>query len=61
MKSLSLIGHRFSETADLYATILHELTHWTGHKSRLNRESKGGIGIEDYAFSSLLLSWVLRF
>lgn len=46
--------YRFSETADLYATILHELTHWTGHKSRLNRESKGGFGSKDYAFEELV-------
>jgi antirestriction protein ArdC len=28
----------FLEAEDYYATLLHELTHWTGHASRLNRE-----------------------
>ena len=29
-----------SATANFYATLLHELTHWTGHKSRLDRDEK---------------------
>ncbi|WP_234498157.1 ArdC family protein [Vibrio maritimus] len=45
---------RFHHTADLYATIMHELTHWTGHWSRLNRESKGRFGSKDYAFEELV-------
>ncbi|WP_372784812.1 ArdC family protein [Phenylobacterium sp.] len=28
----------FPELEDYYATLLHELTHWTGHASRLDRE-----------------------
>ena len=27
----------FESTGGYYATLLHELTHWTGHASRLNR------------------------
>ena len=27
----------FHSTAGYYSTVMHELTHWTGHKSRLNR------------------------
>ena len=35
-----------------YSTLLHELTHWTGHKSRLNRlELKNNMG---YAFEELV-------
>jgi len=29
-----------SATQNFYATLLHELTHWTGHKSRCNRDEK---------------------
>ncbi|KFA96686.1 ArdC family protein [Vibrio sp. ER1A] len=45
---------RFHSTADLYATIMHELTHWTGHKTRLDRDSKGKFGSKDYAFEELI-------
>lgn len=46
--------NRFNETSDLYATVLHEITHWTGHKSRLNRDLKGKFGSKDYAFEELV-------
>ena len=29
---------QFTKSNDYYATALHELTHWTGHKSRLDRK-----------------------
>ncbi|HDY8011515.1 TPA: ArdC family protein [Vibrio vulnificus] len=45
---------RFHSTADLYATIMHELTHWSGHKSRLDREMKGEFGSKDYAQEELV-------
>ena len=35
-----------------YATLLHELTHWTGHKSRLDR--LGSSSREAYAFEELI-------
>ena len=35
-----------------YATLLHELTHWTGHKSRCDREI--GQGRASYAFEELV-------
>jgi antirestriction protein ArdC len=42
-------------TADgYYATALHELSHWTGHPSRLNRQMSGRFGSEDYAFEELV-------
>ena len=44
---------RFHRTADCYATVLHELTHWTGHSTRLNREMTGQFGSKDYAFEEL--------
>lgn len=45
---------RFHSTADLYATIMHELTHWSGHKSRLDRDMKGEFGSKDYAQEELV-------
>lgn len=38
-----------------YGTALHELTHWTGHKSRLDRQlNTGRFGDEAYAFEELV-------
>ena len=37
-----------------YSTLLHELAHWTGHPSRLNRDQSGKFGSEDYAFEELI-------
>ncbi|WP_262016882.1 ArdC family protein [Serratia liquefaciens] len=44
----------FADAANFYATGLHELVHWSGAKSRLNREMKGKFGSEDYAFEELI-------
>lgn len=35
-------------------TLLHEATHWTGHKSRLDRDFTGRFGDESYAFEELI-------
>ena len=32
---------QFRSSEGYYATALHELTHWSGHKSRLDRDLKG--------------------
>lgn len=45
---------RFADAANFYATGLHELVHWTGAKSRLNREKGGRFGSEGYAFEELI-------
>lgn len=45
---------RFDSTANLYATVMHELTHWTGHKSRLERTKGSKFGSKDYAFEELI-------
>ena len=45
---------KFKVSGDFYATAMHELTHWTGHKSRLNRDMKGRFGSQDYAFEELV-------
>ena len=37
-----------------YSTLLHELVHWTGHSSRLNRKLGNGFGSIDYAFEELI-------
>ncbi len=39
----------FKEPAGYYGTALHELTHWTGHPSRLNRQTLN----ESYRFGDL--------
>lgn len=44
----------FSDAANFYATGLHELVHWSGAKSRLNREMKGKFGSEGCAFEELI-------
>jgi antirestriction protein ArdC len=44
----------FSQTHEYYATALHELTHWTGHESRLARLTKfARFGSEAYAVEEL--------
>jgi antirestriction protein ArdC len=44
---------RFVSTGAFYATALHELGHWTGHSSRLNRDLTGAFGTELYAREEL--------
>ncbi|UOF81991.1 antirestriction protein [Caudoviricetes sp.] len=43
----------FSES-NYYATVFHELVHWTGAKSRLSRELSGRFGSTEYAFEELV-------
>lgn len=45
---------RFNTSGDYYCTLFHEMTHWTGHQSRLEREFKGRFGDESYAFEELI-------
>lgn len=44
----------FSSTEDYYSTLLHEMTHWTGHEKRLDRKLKSSYGTEAYAFEELI-------
>lgn len=47
----------FVDAQGYYGTLLHELTHWTGHQSRLAREGiikHEGFGSESYAFEELV-------
>ena len=41
-------------TENYYATLLHELTHWTGAKTRNNRFPEGNGSKKDYAFEELV-------
>ncbi|MGP6457476.1 ArdC family protein [Enterobacter ludwigii] len=45
---------RFADAENFYATGLHELVHWTGAASRLNREKGNKFGSEGYAFEELI-------
>ncbi|MGF7151469.1 antirestriction protein ArdC [Sphingomonas zeicaulis] len=44
----------FFEQINYYRTCLHELTHWTGHGSRLARDFSGGFGSQLYAREELI-------
>jgi len=37
-----------------YATLSHEVTHWTGHETRLNRDMKNRFGDDAYALEELV-------
>ncbi|MFC1040770.1 ArdC family protein [Pasteurella multocida] len=49
---------QFNSEADFYSVLLHEMTHATGHKNRLNREGitsgKAKFGNDIYAFEELV-------
>lgn len=44
----------FTTAENYYATTLHELTHWTGHATRLNRQFGKRFGDDAYAFEELV-------
>src|SRR5258708_6569981 len=45
----------FQDADSYYATLAHELTHWTGSKTRLDRDFGGhGFGSEGYAVEGLV-------
>ncbi|MBB5708195.1 Antirestriction protein [uncultured Sphingopyxis sp.] len=43
----------FRAQIDFYRTALHELGHWTGHRSRLDRDQTGGFGSAAYGREEL--------
>jgi antirestriction protein ArdC len=47
-------AHLFTGYDHYYATYLHELSHWTGHQSRLARNLKNRFGSEAYAAEELV-------
>lgn len=44
----------FISTSKYYSTLFHEVIHWTGHKSRLNRNLKGHSDKQSYSFEELI-------
>ena len=44
----------FKGADHFYSVAFHELTHWTGHKSRLDRDLKNRFGSRDYAAEELV-------
>jgi antirestriction protein ArdC len=51
----------FGEPINWYRTALHELGHWTGHRSRLDRNQRGGFGSADYAREELVAEMASAF
>lgn len=45
---------QFKGKTAYYETVLHELSHWTGHPMRLNRNMKNVFGSEDYGKEELV-------
>jgi len=45
---------QFDSTESYYGVLLHELVHWTGHKTRCNRDLLNSFGSEDYAKEELV-------
>lgn len=45
---------QFKKRESYYGTLFHEITHWTGHSSRCNRNLKGNFASNDYAFEELI-------
>lgn len=46
---------RFVSTDAAYAVAMHELGHWTGHSSRLDRDLSGRFGSESYAKEEVIV------
>jgi antirestriction protein ArdC len=44
----------FTDSDNYYSTLLHELTHWSGATTRLDRLKKGSMGSKNYAFEELV-------
>lgn len=51
----------FYEQIDYYRTCFHELGHWTGHETRLNRALTGKFGSKDYAREELVAEMASAF
>lgn len=47
------LQRQFPSQEAYYGTLLHELGHWTGHSSRLNRDLTGSFGSASYAKEEL--------
>ena len=51
----------YFEQINWYRTVFHELGHWTGHKSRLDRDLCGRFGSPDYAREELVAEMASAF
>lgn len=51
----------FHSKINWYRTALHELGHWTGHRSRLDRDQSGGFGSAAYAREELVAEMASAF
>lgn len=51
----------FESEEHYWGTKLHELTHWTGHKSRLDRDLAHRFGSQAYAAENSSPRWAPRF
>jgi len=51
----------FFQQIDYYRTGFHELGHWTGHPSRLNRDQSGSFGSDLYAREELVAEMASAF
>jgi len=51
----------FFEQINFYRTLFHELGHWTGHPSRLNRDLSGPFGSKPYAKEELVAELTAAF
>lgn len=51
----------FANRETFYATLFHELAHWTGAPHRLNREAGGRFGDPRYAFEELIAEMASAF
>lgn len=52
----------FSSLSGFWGTAMHELSHWTGHESRLDRDMQHSFGSQKYAREELIAevsSWLL--
>ena len=45
---------QFKTGEGFYSTMFHELSHWTGHSSRLDRKQGNRFGSKEYAFEELI-------
>jgi antirestriction protein ArdC len=51
----------FTDTINWYRTAFHELGHWTGHKTRLDRRLTTKFGTQDYAREELVAEMATAF
>lgn len=47
------LKEQFQSNMEYYSVALHELSHWTGHEDRLNRDLSGSFGSQSYAKEEL--------